>query len=478
MLLIGHIQAQTWPLIASTAQLHFQHSDSSFITHTLKVDSVYNLPNGETAYFLNRVVTPCDTCSTPARLRNQGQFLGKTLQIDSYGTVRSAWRDTFLFNPNWTDTTWYFGSRYHLSATIGMASPQTALGTPDSVKTIALSNGAVIWLSQKYGLLSFPDFDHGGRYDLAGFQTPTALTGEKPPGFYEFFDFKNGDVFQWETLEAWPGEGNYNSGTEKWTILDRQDYGDTIRYQIIRGIFFVYGNNGPHLISRSLDTLWMNLHPSAFPVFAAYYPGQMVSFDTMNIINYNYAAVQNGSDFKQIGSAWKGDWQSNLNCDMLTVTGDPANDEVLLCEPCWVFGQRFETGKGFTQDHTQCFEFDSYKIMNAWAKNGDTTKIAGNYYGLYPDTYFKTVDVREPVSNVRIDIIPNPVLDLATVLVTGISATDLTFEVRNIVGQLIVSRQGLPGSLRLDLHNLTPGVYNLTVSNAQILTSKQFIKIR
>jgi hypothetical protein len=76
-----------------------------------------------------------------------------------------------------------------------------------------------------------------------------------------------------------------------------------------------------------------------------------------------------------------------------------------------------------------------------------------------------------------IQVLPNPVLDHAIIRVTGISTTDLTFEVRNVLGELVITRQGLTDNRRVDFSILAPGIYNLTITTREGPMSRQIIKI-
>lgn len=52
---------QNWNLINTTDRFHYGLNGSTFITATLTTDSIREI-DGDTTFYLNRIVVPCDTC--------------------------------------------------------------------------------------------------------------------------------------------------------------------------------------------------------------------------------------------------------------------------------------------------------------------------------------------------------------------------------------------------------------------------------
>jgi hypothetical protein len=76
-----------------------------------------------------------------------------------------------------------------------------------------------------------------------------------------------------------------------------------------------------------------------------------------------------------------------------------------------------------------------------------------------------------------LQLTPNPAQNDILITVSDIMAPGLTFEIRNVLGAVIISRQNLTNNQRIDVNALVHGVYILTVSNKEGQISKQFVKI-
>jgi hypothetical protein len=73
-----HLAAQNWSPLTVGETHHFRLKDSTHITHTVRIDSSLTLPNGNTIFFLNRVLRRWDAVDSTYAWVNQGQFLGQT----------------------------------------------------------------------------------------------------------------------------------------------------------------------------------------------------------------------------------------------------------------------------------------------------------------------------------------------------------------------------------------------------------------
>jgi len=75
----GPAIGQQWKPLTSNEKFNFRIDTASYISNSIWADSV-KIQNGDSVFFLNRVVTGCDTCSNPDwRLCNQPQFLQKKM---------------------------------------------------------------------------------------------------------------------------------------------------------------------------------------------------------------------------------------------------------------------------------------------------------------------------------------------------------------------------------------------------------------
>lgn len=71
---------------------------------------------------------------------------------------------------------------------------------------------------------------------------------------------------------------------------------------------------------------------------------------------------------------------------------------------------------------------------------------------------------------------PNPVRDALHVTLNNMDPADLTFEVQNTLGQILIPRQPLPNTLTLDIQPLPRDFYLLHISGKDGQVSKLFVK--
>ena len=129
-----------------------------------------------------------------------------------------------------TGTTWLFDAASNTNATVLSSQIETIFGNPDSVKTIALSNGLLFKLSKSFGLLSFPENDADDVMELVGIEDSNL--GESLPTYRNIFDYQPGDVFQYDE-ESFMGIQSKHEMV-KHTIIEREDIANTIHYKIKR----------------------------------------------------------------------------------------------------------------------------------------------------------------------------------------------------------------------------------------------------
>ena len=81
-------------------------------------------------------------------------------------------------------------------------------------------------------------------------------------------------------------------------------------------------------------------------------------------------------------------------------------------------------------------------------------------------------------SSSDLKITPNPAQNDIFISVPDILTQGLTYEVRNILGAVIISRQSLMSNIqRININALAQGVYIISVGNREGQISRQFVKI-
>jgi len=178
---------QQWRPLTSNEKFNFRIDTASFISNSIWVDSV-KIQNGDSVFYLNRVVTQCDTCSNPNwRLCNQSQFLQKKMIQNSGGLYIFQEPGKYcLKNLALLNESWLFDSTSNITALVVNKSHEMIFNVYDSIKTILLSNGDTIRLSKNHGILEFPDFNLDQSYHLEGIEGRNI--GIVIPKFADFFN--------------------------------------------------------------------------------------------------------------------------------------------------------------------------------------------------------------------------------------------------------------------------------------------------
>ena len=161
--------AQSWQPLTLHEKFNYSVDTVGLITRTLRVDSV-KVVNGDSLFYLNRIVTGCDTCSDTAyRLCNQATFLGKEMVKKAGGLFwfRSPGSLVVKSFAN-TGQTWLYDTLNNIQAQVVQKSFEPVFGINDSIKQIQLSNGKTLLLSKSFGFIQFQE--SGMDYQLEGIE--------------------------------------------------------------------------------------------------------------------------------------------------------------------------------------------------------------------------------------------------------------------------------------------------------------------
>jgi hypothetical protein len=253
LLLLGVLKAQNWAPINGQERFNYRLDTSNIITAVVFADSVTSL-GGDSVYHLNRIVTTCDTCSSPQLilLSGQPQFLMRRAVAKAGG-----WWN-FQDSANLALPTlaaqgyaWRFDSLQMIDASIDSVFLDSVFGQADSIKRILLTSGDTILLSQAHGILQWPaSYGSGLYHNLVGIAGRNL--GKLMPGFRDFFPYQPGDVLQFRHWDFQCNGGplgcNGPEETLKITIDSVSIQGDSIRF-FYHGIvshinhYFGYGSS-------------------------------------------------------------------------------------------------------------------------------------------------------------------------------------------------------------------------------------------
>jgi hypothetical protein len=174
----AHAQTTDWRPFRPDFIYSFMAAASLSRVHTLRVDSAYRTPGGDSAYAFNRLLRRVVGVSG-ALLKTPNNLLGARLRwlpgtADYYleanaeptlgGPVAPV---ALLLRPRVAaGSTWVASTQPALTATLSSRTLGTVGTTPDSVATITLSNGQRLVVSKHYGLVQGPQW--------LGLATPTS----------------------------------------------------------------------------------------------------------------------------------------------------------------------------------------------------------------------------------------------------------------------------------------------------------------
>lgn len=369
----GLLPAQAWRPVLADERCHFKTAGSALIQYTIQVDSAAVMPAGAPRYALNRVLAPCDTCATPAKLRNQGQFLQENIVIRPDGSVWCTGKHPFVLYPQAPPGfEWLMDTFAQVRARIASVRAGSVFGVPDSLKDIDLSDGGRLVLSRDHGVLQFPARAGGVALELAGMEI--RQLGERLPDWLDFHDFATGDVFQRRyatTIVA--GEWGNRFGVEKIRILERYFDQDTLKYRAARQQRSWLEWSGPPRIAYRRDTIVLAYHTTTAPAWmVGGYPGQWVQ-PAADLPEYLSSSIRYAPD-PVYGAIW-GLGEGATPFPACHVYFTEKETTVLPCEPCYTYGHAYAPGLGRTYFERSCFEAFERETLEGFIKNGDTTGV-------------------------------------------------------------------------------------------------------
>ena len=161
------LTSEHWPVVSDTNILNYQLSSNAGPMPDANIRSISkDIIGNDTILYLNRITTKVND----QYLINQPGFLQKKIQVNEDKSVAFSDPAEFVLYPSGgVGYYWMFDQSKNTAAFVENVEDQNVLGIPDRVKTILLSDGNRIKLSQKWGIISFPDIINPGiNYDLVG----------------------------------------------------------------------------------------------------------------------------------------------------------------------------------------------------------------------------------------------------------------------------------------------------------------------
>ncbi len=276
---------QDWQILNPAYKYNFRTSNSDMISSTVWIDSVQS--SGEDSiFYLNRIVTDCDTCQLmidgfPLALFDfHPEFLQRiATKSDSSYFFKSPGSFILRHRADLYER-WVFDTINNITAEVLLLERAEVFDRIDSIKTIGLSTYDTIILSKNYGIIRFDPIYNVDAYWLAGIE---GQIGESVPGFFDFFNFSEGDIFEYR--------GDYSDHEtrrrifiEKVYINEKIPFGENLQYDITIHRYsreaeippFLY-HDPEYAKSDTISTLWKFINSPAH--LTNYFNNQLIELN-------------------------------------------------------------------------------------------------------------------------------------------------------------------------------------------------------
>ncbi len=472
----GH--AQNWALLNPAYKYNYSDDGSDTISNQIFVTHIDTLGVDSFRYELNGVAELCDTCQGPQLFlrSNSPQFLQRTVRAGA-----TVWHfsdpGSFVILPQRDiGLPWLFDTLANVQATVTIVDTIDQFGTSVARKTIQLSNGNVIQISEAFGILSWMD------HSLIGVHG--ANVGRLIPPVSAFYPYQAGDVIQYRTDygNCWPCNG-YDSQF-KITIAQAEDQDSAIAFEgWMTGYthhYYEYGwNNYSHWYTYVDEaTTWVTDN-SNLPFFelVGSYPGQLIDsspWQTGDVWSGLLCVARHGIDTAG---------RYTMRCEPIPGVGhftmpisDPSGPLVEIypdfefCSedqpPC---GVEYLEGVGLVQYGGSFFETGESFVLDGTVVAGDTTGVI-----LSDDQLLATQDAL-PTNRLR--IFPDPASDRLTI--TSEPGLTGTWRISHMDGRSLQAGALSPAYQDgIDISSLPPGTYLFSTSTEEQLRTQRFIIAR
>jgi hypothetical protein len=467
----GILDAQQWRPVTSTEKFNYRVDTAGYISNTILVDSL-KMENGDSVFCFNRVVTACPSCPySDWKLYNQPQFLKKKMTRKPGGMyVFSDPGRFYIKTLAGLNESWVFDSAANITAQVTAKTWETVFNIPDSVKTISLSNGQVIKLSKDHGITEFPLMGKNHTYSLEGIAGRDL--GTLIPGFFDFFNFNVGDVFQYHGKSINYGIGYGTGWLEKVTVISRDSSPEGYHYGVIStGMSWQESLIGPVGDSTHFyyDTTNVYIDSAGHP--CNFYPLQLVRDPQDPVLSGpNASWMKIFSDTGQVISRQEGLVFGTPEEAPLYNYGGP---DTLEPAGYMNFIKKYSTGLGQVIDRVEIFEISWYNDMIGYVKSGDTTGI------VYPDEFILQ-KINERKMSAGIKVFPNPARERIYIQFPEPTTGSVWIGMFSTDGRNVFSSEcDLRGDkIEVTLPSLSPGIYFVRVTSGENTASSRIFITR
>ena len=452
LLLLTSVSAQNWAPVDRNEKFNFSLAGLNYISNTIWVDSAFS-SGPDSMFYLNRIVTDCDTCPAGFKLCNQPGFLKKKMFKRAGGVYELRIPGSLVIHTLAAiDQSWLYDTANSVTATMYAKSYTAVFGSNDSVELINLSGGGSLQLSKNHGILQFTGFPATNINTLEGIEGRNL--GELVPKFAEIYNFQPGDVFQYHEFSMNYGVGNGYERLIKTTIISKDSSTGNYSYYIRKinsgWSVDIIGHHGDTAHLYELTTM---TYSDSLMNQANFYPGRIVE----NVLdNFFTSYIHIGVDSLGIYDKWIGNYSYYvpgmfLHGDLLQ---PPQPFELLFPMQDPYFIRDFKPGLGNTADDYSYFEAVHAYDLIGYVKNGDTVGR------VYPDD-FLLEGVHQPVPLTGPVIYPDPCTNQLHIIGFP-QGRNINMLIKDISGRDLLS---LSGGSTIEVSSLKPGIYFLFLSD-------------
>ncbi len=286
--------SQNWNLINPSNKFNYTHTSQPYKVPvaTIYTDSL-RIINWDLYLYMNTRATVHEDFM----MINQPRFLMKEMIIDTNGLVRlHDTVDYFIEKLKDVGESWVFDPVNNITAEVISINQQTFLDTVDMVKTVLLSSGDSLKMSQDFGLLSFPDFSQEGHYfELAGIENRIGLQN---PDYIDLLTPEPESIYQYKwTSTSFSAVGYELTRISKHTLF-------RINNVYVSGDSIIISRDGlvRYVKRDETDTVFNFFYISGDVI----YDGEMCMYYSGFLDSYNNQAINMcHTSIGQPGNLWK-----------------------------------------------------------------------------------------------------------------------------------------------------------------------------
>jgi hypothetical protein len=488
----GLLHAQPWTPVTANDTFHYQKDGDAEITGSFfPVSAAAN--NGDTTFTFNKTgcincvtFTGGPSCDSCYGLRNLPAVVaGYAIQKTANGICTFTGSDTRILQTlAEVGDSWTFSSSPNVTAQVVSKAASSVLGQPDSIKTAVLSTGDTVVWSAAHGIVQWPvAFSSGQYYRLKGIENRNL--GHQMLTMFDYYDFQPGDVFQYYGFSFEPWSGDLITAWSKYTVLQRQNYTDSIVYT-----YEVYlSNMSQPVMPQSSPTTYSNTYyPQRTNVITncsshylnqpnhsmiapriynsySYYPqphwgcADTINGGGVNELMYFHDSLNNpgvyfGSYPLNNAVAW---FPLSPNSD--TLWGIEPFTQLTPAPPEFnnAVYARYVKGLGLVEANwDQLFEYSRYEWLMGYVKSGDTVGL------IYPNTYFNLSTPESQLLSVH--CFPTPANESLRIELVQTNGT-ARIELLNLQGEVVEQIATTNTVHTLSTVAIPAGMYLLRVSN-------------